>query len=61
MTPLSTIQAVVEIHVLLHQDAVKILRQPQVSEGIMPFLLKSFHQVSWRFNHSVLWEYKMTN
>jgi len=55
-TIFSCIRAVTEAGVTLRSEAAQIMRTVIDEEGVIQFLLKSFHEGEWRFNVPVLWD-----
>lgn len=52
----AALRAVTAAHAATRSDAAVIMRQHIREEGVIQFLLKSFHQGEWRFNVPVLWQ-----
>ncbi|WP_075181106.1 esterase [Pantoea sp. 1.19] len=52
----AAVNAVTAAQVTRRQDASEIMQQHIPEPGIVQFLLKSFHEGSWRFNVPVLWQ-----
>nr|NMN92219.1 esterase [Brenneria salicis ATCC 15712 = DSM 30166]RBP67555.1 esterase [Brenneria salicis ATCC 15712 = DSM 30166] len=55
-TIFTALTAVTEAGVSARSDAAGVMRRFIKEEGVIQFLLKSFHQGEWRFNAPVLWE-----
>lgn len=53
----AALKAVTESGVKMRSEAAAIMRQTIDEEGVIQFLLKSFHEGGWRFNVPVLWQY----
>lgn len=53
----AALKAVTESVVKMRSEAAAIMRQTIDEEGVIQFLLKSFHEGEWRFNVPVLWQY----
>ena len=53
----AALKAVTESGVKMRSEAATIMRQTIDEEGVIQFLLKSFHEGEWRFNVPVLWQY----
>lgn len=52
----AALQAVSEANISSRSDAAALMRQSLAEEGVIQFLLKSFHDGKWRFNVPVLWQ-----
>ena len=52
----AALQAVSEAGVTSRSEAAAIMRQTLSEEGVIQFLLKSFHEGDWRFNVPALWQ-----
>lgn len=52
----AAINAVTEAGVAQRHQAAEVMRPLLAEEGVIQFLLKSFHDGAWRFNVPVLWE-----
>lgn len=52
----SALRAVSDAGITQRQQAATLMRETLHEEGVIQFLLKSFHQGEWRFNVPVLWE-----
>lgn len=50
------LQAVSRAGITSRSEAAALMRQTLPDEGVIQFLLKSFHDGAWRFNVPVLWE-----
>ncbi|AUX72096.1 esterase [Erwinia pyrifoliae] len=52
----SALQAVTAAGLTGRSDAAALMRESIADDGVIQFLLKSFHQGEWRFNVPVLWQ-----
>ncbi|CCG86612.1 esterase [Erwinia piriflorinigrans] len=52
----TALRAVTVAGITRRSDAAKLMRETLAEEGVIQFLLKSFHEGEWRFNVPVLWE-----
>lgn len=52
----AALKAVTAESITTRNDAAACMRKTIEEEGVIQFLLKSFHQGEWRFNVPVLWE-----
>lgn len=52
----AALKAVSTAGITVRSDAAALMRETIEEEGVIQFLLKSFHQGEWRFNVPVLWE-----
>ncbi|MCZ4058986.1 esterase [Pantoea sp. LMR881] len=52
----AAINAVSESGVQRRSDAAQVMRSVIAEEGVIQFILKSFHEGEWRFNVPVLWD-----
>ncbi|MGV3346586.1 esterase [Enterobacteriaceae bacterium LUAb1] len=52
----TAINAVSDASITTRQSASETMRQYITEEGVIQFLLKSFHEGEWRFNVPVLWD-----
>jgi len=52
----AALQAVSDAGLTSRSDAAALMRQTLPEEGVIQFLLKSFHEGDWRFNVPVLWQ-----
>ena len=52
----AALQAVTDAGITARSDAAALMRQTLKEEGVIQFLLKSFHAGEWRFNVPVLWQ-----
>lgn len=55
-TVFAALRAVSAANISSRVEAAAIMRQSIDEEGVVQFLLKSFHQGEWRFNVPVLWD-----
>lgn len=51
----SALRAVTAAGITTRNDAAMLMRETIKEEGVIQFLLKSFHEGEWRFNVPVLW------
>ncbi|WP_275555448.1 esterase [Mixta sp. Marseille-Q2659] len=51
----AAVKAVTEANVRLRSEAANVMRSFIAEEGVIQFLLKSFHEGEWRFNVPALW------
>nr|WP_314418160.1 esterase [uncultured Erwinia sp.] len=52
----SALQAVTDAGIASRSEAAALMRQTLAEEGVIQFLLKSFHEGEWRFNVPVLYQ-----
>lgn len=52
----TALRAVTAAGITRRGDAATLMRETLAEEGVIQFLLKSFHEGEWRFNVPVLWE-----
>ncbi len=53
----AALNAVTEAGITRRSDAADLMREMLNEEGVIQFLLKSFHEGEWRFNVPVLWQH----
>ncbi len=52
----AALKAVTAAGITVRSEAAALMRETLEEEGVIQFLLKSFHQGEWRFNVPVLWQ-----
>ncbi|ARJ40746.1 alpha/beta hydrolase [Pantoea alhagi] len=52
----AAVNAVTAAKVQLRSEAASVMREMLADEGVIQFLLKSFHDGAWRFNVPALWD-----
>lgn len=52
----TALRAVTAAGITRRSDAAMLMRETLAEEGVIQFLLKSFHEGEWRFNVPVIWE-----
>ncbi|UQY45358.1 esterase [Erwinia sp. PK3-005] len=52
----AAVNAVTAAQVQLRSEAASVMREILAEEGVIQFLLKSFHEGAWRFNVPALWD-----
>jgi len=52
----TALKAVSDAGITSRSEAAALMRQTLTEEGVIQFLLKSFHDGAWRFNVPVLWQ-----
>ncbi|WP_347253082.1 alpha/beta fold hydrolase [Leminorella grimontii] len=53
----AALKAVTQSGVATRPEAAIVMRSAGLEEGVLQFLLKSFHQGAWRFNVPALWQH----
>ncbi|GKX60528.1 acyl-CoA esterase [Leminorella grimontii] len=53
----AALKAVTQSGVATRSEAAIVMRSAGLEEGVLQFLLKSFHQGAWRFNVPALWQH----